>query len=91
MQRGVLPERECGILYLRGPSIMSGYFGDLKATSEVLSTNGWLNTGDIGYLADSNVFITGRSKDTIIINGRNIWPQDIPGAPISPIEYEPLI
>jgi fatty-acyl-CoA synthase len=73
----VLPERECGILYLRGPSVMTGYFGDLKATSEVLSTNGWLNTGDIAYLADSNVFITGRSKDMIIINGRNIWPQDI--------------
>ena len=73
----VLPERECGTLYLRGPSIMSGYFGDLKATREVLSTDGWLNTGDIAYQADSNVYITGRSKDMIIINGRNIWPQDI--------------
>ncbi len=73
----VLPERECGTLYLRGPSVMSGYFGDLKATREVLSTDGWLNTGDIAYLADSDIYITGRSKDMIIINGRNIWPQDI--------------
>jgi fatty-acyl-CoA synthase len=73
----VLPERRCGTLYLRGPSVMSGYFGDLKATREVLSPDGWLNTGDIAYKVGSDVVITGRSKDLIIINGRNIWPQDI--------------
>jgi len=73
----VLPERQCGTLYLRGPSVMAGYFGDLKATREVLSPDGWLNTGDIAYLVGSDVVVTGRSKDIIIINGRNIWPQDI--------------
>ncbi|MBE9519656.1 MAG: fatty acyl-AMP ligase [Proteobacteria bacterium] len=73
----VLPERQCGTLYLRGPSVMSGYFGDLKATREVLTPDGWLNTGDIAYQVESGVVITGRSKDLIIINGRNIWPQDI--------------
>ncbi len=73
----VLPERQCGTLYLRGPSVMSGYFGDLKATREVMSDEGWLNTGDIAYQAGSDIFVTGRSKDMIIINGRNIWPQDI--------------
>jgi fatty-acyl-CoA synthase len=73
----VLPERQCGTLYLRGPSVMSGYFGDFKATREVLSPEGWLNTGDIAYKVGSDVVITGRSKDLIIINGRNIWPQDI--------------
>ena len=73
----VLSERRCGTLYLRGPSVMSGYFGDLKATREVLSPDGWLNTGDIAYRVGPDVVITGRSKDLIIINGRNIWPQDI--------------
>ncbi len=73
----ILPDRQCGTLYLRGPSVMSGYFGDLKATREVLSPEGWLNTGDIAYQIGLDVVITGRSKDLIIINGRNIWPQDI--------------
>lgn len=56
---------------------MSGYFGNAEATREVLSPDGWLNTGDIAYLVGSNVVIIGRSKDVIIINGRNILPQDI--------------
>ncbi|MCP4341461.1 MAG: fatty acyl-AMP ligase [Desulfobulbaceae bacterium] len=73
----VLPERQCGSLYLRGPSVMSGYFGDPESTSEVLSDDGWLDTGDIAYLIGSDVVVTGRLKDMIIINGRNIWPQDI--------------
>ena len=56
---------------------MSGYFGNPEATREVLSPDGWLNTGDIAYLVGSDVVIIGRSKDVIIINGRNILPQDI--------------
>ena len=56
---------------------MSGYFGDLKATREVLSPDGWLNTGDLAYRIGTSIAITGREKDLIIINGRNIWPQDI--------------
>ena len=73
----VLPERHCGTLYVRGPSIMSGYFGDLKSTREVLSADGWLNTGDLAYRVGKGIVITGREKDLIIINGRNIWPQDL--------------
>jgi fatty-acyl-CoA synthase len=73
----VLPERHCGTLFVRGPSIMSGYFGDLKATREVLSPDGWLNTGDLAYRVGNSIVITGREKDLIIINGRNVWPQDL--------------
>ena len=73
----VVPEGRCGTLFLRGPSLMSGYLGDTEATIEVLSRDGWLNTGDIAYRLGPEVVITGRSKDLIIINGRNIWAQDI--------------
>jgi fatty-acyl-CoA synthase len=76
-QGRVLPERQCGTLFVRGPSVMSGYFGDLKATREVLSPDGWLNTGDLAYRVGNGIVITGREKDLIIINGRNIWPQDL--------------
>ncbi len=72
-----LPERQCGTVYVRGPSVMSGYFGDPAETARVLSADGWLNTGDIGYLDGGSLVITGREKDMIIINGRNIWPQDL--------------
>ena len=73
----ILSEGKCGTLFLRGPSIMTGYFADADATAEVLSEDGWLNTGDMAYWSDGEIVITGRSKDLIIINGRNIWPQDI--------------
>ena len=72
-----LPQRRCGTIFVRGPSVMSGYFGDPAETARVLSPDGWLNTGDVGYLADGRLFITGREKDLFIINGRNIWPQDL--------------
>jgi fatty-acyl-CoA synthase len=72
-----LPERHVGTIHVRAGSIMSGYFGDLKLTREVLSPDGWFNTGDLGYFVKNSLFITGREKDMIIINGRNIWPQDL--------------
>jgi fatty-acyl-CoA synthase len=73
----VLPERHIGVLHVRAPSVMSGYFNEPAITAETLSADGWLNTGDIGYRAGDSIMITGRSKDLIIINGRNIWPQDL--------------
>lgn len=72
-----LPERHVGTLFVRGPSVMSGYFGEEALTREVLSPEGWLNTGDLAYVVDGSIVITGRQKDLIIINGRNIWPQDL--------------
>ena len=73
----VLGDWHSGVIYLRGPSVMSGYFNLPEETSYALSEDGWLNTGDIGYLADGVLTITGRKKDLIIIHGRNIWPQDL--------------
>ncbi|MFN3919242.1 MAG: fatty acyl-AMP ligase [Methylohalobius sp.] len=70
-------ERQVGTVYLRGPSVMSGYFQDPKSTKEALSEDGWLNTGDLGYRVGDRLYLTGRAKDLIIVNGRNIWPQDL--------------
>jgi fatty-acyl-CoA synthase len=72
-----LPRRHVGTIYVKAASLMSGYFGDLKLTQEVLTADGWFNTGDLGYFVENSLFITGREKDMIIINGRNIWPQDL--------------
>lgn len=72
-----LPQRHCGTLYVKGASVMSGYFGNPECTRQVLSPGGWLNTGDLAYRVGDDIFITGREKDLIIINGRNIWPQDM--------------
>jgi len=73
----VLGNRESGTIFVRGASTMTGYFNEPELTRKVLSEDGWLNTGDIGYWMDNSLVIIGRSKDMIIINGRNIWPQDL--------------
>ncbi len=71
-----LPERAIGKVWASGPSIMEGYFRDDLATAACMK-NGWLDTGDMGYLSEGYVYIVGRAKDMIIINGKNHWPQDI--------------
>lgn len=81
-----LPERRTGRIFVRGPSLMREYFGDPDATRSVLSPDGWLNTGDLGYLADGQVVPTGRAKDLILLNGRNVWPQDLEWTAESEVE-----
>ncbi len=72
-----LSEREVGKVHCRGTSVMVGYFRDEEATAACLDADGWLDTGDMGYLSDGYLYIVGRAKDMIIINGKNHWPQDI--------------
>ncbi len=72
-----LPERQCGRICVRGPNVMRGYFNDPETTREVLTEDGWLDTGDIGYRIGDHIVITARRKDVIIVNGRNLWPQDL--------------
>ena len=73
----VVPEREIGRILIKGPSIMAGYVDEPEATAHTLDSEGWLDTGDLGYCVDGKLAITGRDKDLIIVNGRNIWPQDL--------------
>jgi fatty-acyl-CoA synthase len=73
----LLPDRKIGRVFVRGLGVMAGYFRDPEATAAALSPDGWLDTGDMGYLSKGSMFIVGRAKDMIIINGKNHWPQDI--------------
>ncbi|MGQ9367794.1 fatty acyl-AMP ligase [Azospirillum sp. A39] len=73
----VLDERRVGRIFVRGPSLMREYFENPEETARVLSADGWLDTGDLGYRLGSSLVITGRAKDLILVNGRNIWPQDL--------------
>jgi fatty-acyl-CoA synthase len=72
----VLGQREIGRVYVQGPSVMTGYYNNPEATAEALR-DGWLDTGDLGYWLGDELFIVGRAKDMMIVNGRNVWPQDI--------------
>ena len=73
----VLADRNVGDIYVRGPSITPGYYQNEEATEATIAEEGWLLTGDLGYMLDGQIIITGRSKDLILSHGRNIWPQDL--------------
>ncbi len=71
-----LGERRVGEILTRGPSVTSGYYREPELTAAAFK-DGWLHTGDLGYVAGGELFICGRLKDIIIIRGRNYYPQDI--------------
>jgi 1-acyl-sn-glycerol-3-phosphate acyltransferase len=78
-QSGELPDRREGMLQFRGPSATRGYFNNEAPTRELFDGD-WLHTGDLAYIADGDIFLTGRAKDLIIRAGRNIHPQPIEAA-----------
>lgn len=78
-ERHDLPERHVGEVALRSNCMLSGYYHRPDATAQALD-GGWFFTGDLGYLADGELYITGRQKDLIIVGGKNIYPQDIENA-----------
>ena len=71
-----LPDRSVGELQLSGDSVTTGYYKRPDATEELLA-GGWLRTGDLSYTVDGELIVCGRSKDVIIVGGRNVYPQDI--------------
>ncbi len=78
-ERRDLPERHVGEIALRSDCMLTGYYHRPDATAEAMA-DGWYFTGDLGYIADGEVYITGRKKDLIIVSGKNIYPQDIENA-----------
>lgn len=70
-------DRVEGHLWFRGPSATSGYYKNAEATNELIREGGWLDSGDLAYWAEGDLFITGRAKDVIIKAGRNLYPQEI--------------
>jgi acyl-CoA synthetase (AMP-forming)/AMP-acid ligase II len=71
-----LPERSIGEIAIRCGSLFTGYFHDPDTTARSLG-HGWYYSGDLGYMADGHLFVTGRAKDLLIIAGKNYYPQDI--------------
>jgi long-chain acyl-CoA synthetase len=74
----VLPPNEPGEVQFRGPSVIPAYWDDEEATSAALSNDGWLSTGDIGYVDEEGyVFLVDRKKDVIIRGGYNVYPREV--------------
>ena len=82
--REELPERHVGELLLRGTSVTPGYYKRPDATAAMF-VDGWLCTGDLGYMLDNELVLCGRIKDVIIVGGRNVFPEDIERA-VGPLE-----
>jgi len=74
---GRLPDGTVGELALRGVHRFSGYFGRDDLTQQAMTPDGWYKTGDLGFVWDGHVYVTGRKKDLIIVQGRNFYPTDI--------------
>ncbi|MGY2411136.1 non-ribosomal peptide synthetase [Pseudomonas pergaminensis] len=75
-----LPDSSVGELWASGPSIAHGYWRNPEATAKTFVQHAgrtWLRTGDLGFIRDGEVYITGRLKDLLIVRGHNLYPQDI--------------
>src|SRR5258708_10033506 len=66
-----------GHIWIRGPSVSAGYFGDPQATADAIDAEGWLDTNDLGFFHEGNLYIAGRSKELLFVNGQNYYPYDL--------------
>jgi acyl-CoA synthetase (AMP-forming)/AMP-acid ligase II len=71
-----LGEGSIGEVWLKGPGVFAGYYNDPVATAETIH-NGWLRTGDLGFMKDGELYVTGRIKDVLIIHGHNWMPHEL--------------
>ncbi|HSZ10472.1 MAG TPA: non-ribosomal peptide synthetase [Steroidobacteraceae bacterium] len=75
--RAGLPDEKVGHILIRGASVTRGYFGDPDANAAAIDANGWLDTGDLGVIHEASLYIVGRSKEIIFVNGQNYYPYDL--------------
>lgn len=72
-----LPEKHIGHIQIKGPNVTKGYYNNAPATAELFTAGGWLRTGDLGWLMEGRLVITGRLKDMIILHGQNYYSSDL--------------
>jgi len=75
--RAATPHDHVGHILIRGPNVTLGFIGDPQATALAIDAEGWLDTGDLGFLHERSLYITGRSKEIIFVNGQNYYPYDL--------------
>jgi acyl-CoA synthetase (AMP-forming)/AMP-acid ligase II len=75
--RQALPEGVVGHILIRGANVTQGYYGDANATAAAIGADGWLDTGDLGFMHERLLYVTGRSKEIIFVNGQNYYPYDL--------------
>jgi acyl-CoA synthetase (AMP-forming)/AMP-acid ligase II len=75
--RSALPDGRVGHILIRGPNVTRGYFGDPEATAQAIGADGWVDTGDLGFMHEGSLYIAGRSKEIIFVNGQNYYPYDL--------------
>jgi acyl-CoA synthetase (AMP-forming)/AMP-acid ligase II/acyl carrier protein len=74
---GNLNDDTVGYIQIKGDNVTQGYYNDEEATKKVMTADGWLNTGDLGFMRSGRLIVTGRAKDIIFVNGQNFYPHDI--------------
>ena len=72
-----LPVGQVGHILIRGPAVSKGYFSDVEATRAAIDGTGWLDTGDLGVVHEGGLYIAGRAKEIIFVNGQNYYPYDM--------------
>jgi acyl-CoA synthetase (AMP-forming)/AMP-acid ligase II/aryl carrier-like protein len=75
--RAALPDAHVGHILIRGPNVTRGYYGDEAATAAAIGADGWLDTGDLGFIYEGGLYIAGRAKEIIFVNGQNYYPYDL--------------
>ncbi len=87
---GSLAEDHIGRVWIRGESVTEGYQDDPEATAAALQGEGWLDTGDLGFQRDGQLYIAGRLKDLVIVDGQNLYPHDIEQSLQAALDLDPL-
>jgi acyl-CoA synthetase (AMP-forming)/AMP-acid ligase II/acyl carrier protein len=75
--RAGLPDGKVGHILIRGASVTRGYFADADATAAAIDADGWVDTGDLGVMYEGGLYIAGRAKEIMFVNGQNYYPYDI--------------